>query len=89
MRFLIGRVRSGKTALIINEIRQTVEGAGGRVLLLVPEQYSHEAERELCAACGDRFSRFAEVMSFTGLARFSMSLHGGGPERDPPSAAPL
>ena len=38
MRFLIGRVRSGKTALIINEIRQTVEGAGGRVLLLVPEQ---------------------------------------------------
>ena len=81
MRFLIGRVRSGKTALIINEIRQTVEGAGGRVLLLVPEQYSHEAERELCAACGDRFSRFAEVMSFTGLARFSMSLHGGMAKR--------
>ena len=81
MRFLIGRVRSGKTALIINEIRQTVEGAGGRVLLLVPEQYSHEAERELCAACGDRFSRFAEVMSFSGLARFSMSLHGGMAKR--------
>ena len=77
MRFLIGRVRSGKTAFIINEIRETVEGAGGRVLLLVPEQYSHEAERELCAACGDRFSRYAEVMSFSGLARFSMSLHGG------------
>ena len=77
MRFLIGKVRSGKTALIIREIREAVEKGSGRSLLLVPEQYSHEAERELCAVCGDRLSRYAEVMSFSGLARFSMSVHGG------------
>ena len=77
MRILIGKVRSGKTALMISEIRETVALGNGRVLFIVPEQYSHEAERELCAACGDRFSRCAEVMSFSGLARYSMSVHGG------------
>ena len=77
MRILIGKVRSGKTALMISEIRETVAQGNGRVLFIVPEQYSHEAERELCAACGDRFSRCAEVMSFSGLARYSMSVHGG------------
>ena len=49
-------------------------------MLIVPEQYSHEAERELCEACGDRLSLYAEVMSFTGLARWSMIRHGGGAE---------
>ncbi len=78
MRFILGKVRSGKTAAIIEEIRNAVEKQQGRELLIVPEQYSHEAERELCAACGDSLSLYAEVMSFTGLARWSMNRHGGG-----------
>ncbi len=41
---------------------------GGRVLI-VPELISHETERRLCAAAGDTTSRFAEVLSFTRLAR--------------------
>ena len=77
LRFVIGRVRSGKTSAIIREIREAVTQGTGRQLLLVPEQYSHEAERELCAACGDRLSLYAEVMSFTGLARWGMDHHGG------------
>ena len=78
MRFITGKVRSGKTSAIIREIRDAVETGRGRKLLLVPEQYTHEAERELCEACGDHLSRFAEVMSFTGFARWSMATHGGG-----------
>ncbi|MBQ9663323.1 MAG: PD-(D/E)XK nuclease family protein [Oscillospiraceae bacterium] len=78
MRFVIGKVRSGKTSAIISEIREAVAQGKGRQLLLVPEQYSHEAERELCEACGDRLSLYAEVMSFTGFARWSMGVHGGG-----------
>ena len=78
LRFVVGKVRSGKTSAIINEIKEAVEQGKGRQLLLVPEQYSHEAERELCDACGDRLSLYAEVMSFTGFARWSMSRHGGG-----------
>ena len=78
LRFITGKVRSGNTSAIISEIRETVRSGSGKALLLVPEQYSHEAERELCEACGDRLSLFAEVMSFSGFARWSMGLHGGG-----------
>ena len=80
LRFITGRVRSGKTSVILSEIRESVRTGSGKALLLVPEQYSHEAERELCEACGDRLSLYAEVMSFSGFARWSMGLHGGGAE---------
>lgn len=38
-------------------------------VLVVPELISHETERRLCAAAGDTASRYAEVLSFTRLAR--------------------
>ena len=78
LRLITGKVRSGKTSYIIGEIRDAVRAGTARSLLLVPEQYSHEAERELCEACGDRLSLYAEVMSFSGFARWSMGQHGGG-----------
>ena len=77
MRLVIGKARSGKTAFIYREIQDAVERGKGHCLLIVPEQYSHEAERELCRLCGDRLSLYAEVMSFTGLARWSMGEYGG------------
>lgn len=36
---------------------------------MVPELISHETERRLCFAAGDTSSRYAEVLSFTRLAR--------------------
>ena len=81
MRFIVGKARSGKTARIIAEIKETVIKGQGRALLLVPEQYSHEAERELCTACGDRLSLYAEVMSFSGFARWGRSVYGGSARR--------
>ena len=80
LRLITGKVRSGKTSYIIREIRDAVINGTEHSLLLVPEQYSHEAERELCEACGDRLSLYAEVMSFSGFARWSMGKHGGGAE---------
>ena len=54
---------------ILNRISRDVrEEKQGRILL-VPELISHEMERRLCAAAGDTASRFAEVLSFTRLAR--------------------
>ena len=38
-------------------------------ILMVPELISHDMERRLCAWAGDTASRFAEVLSFTRLAR--------------------
>jgi len=37
------------------------------MLLIVPEQYSHDAERRLCAVCGDALSLHGETLSFTRL----------------------
>lgn len=48
--------------------RDVKEEKTGRILM-VPELISHETERRLCAAAGDTASRFAEVLSFTRLAR--------------------
>ena len=75
---ILGRAGAGKTALVFGEIAEYVRQGDGKTVLLVPEQYSHEAERELCAAAGDTLSRYGEVLSFTGLARKVFSEVGGG-----------
>ncbi len=77
LRLMIGKAGTGKTAAVISEIRAAVQAGRGGAMLLVPEQYSHEAERELCRACGDMLSRYAEVFSFTGLARRVLQQQGG------------
>lgn len=85
LRIIYGKAGSGKTAFITAEIKQHVEAGSGKVIMLVPEQYSHEAERELCSVCGDSLSLYGEVLSFSGLAR-EVSLAAGGaglPSLDP------
>ena len=77
LRIITGLAGSGKTAQINREIRDAVLAGQGRRLLIVPEQYSHEAERELCSVCGDTLSQYAEVLSFTGLARSLRAELGG------------
>ena len=74
---LTGRAGSGKTAAIIGRIKKDVEAGKPDSILIVPEQYSHEAERELARKCPDSASLYAEVMSFTGLARNLFAKYGG------------
>lgn len=74
---IIGPAGAGKTQRINEEIRTAAASRRGGQILIVPEQYSHEAERELCRICGDSLSLYAEVLSFTGLARKVASLFGG------------
>ena len=78
LELILGRAGTGKTALIMEELRDAVLSRRGNMILLVPEQYSHEAERELASICGDSMSLYAEVLSFTGLARRVESELGGG-----------
>ncbi|MBQ3373181.1 MAG: PD-(D/E)XK nuclease family protein [Oscillospiraceae bacterium] len=77
LHIITGKARSGKTSSIYSEIHRAVQMQQGGRILLVPEQYSHEAERELCEICGDTLSLYAEVLSFTGLARKVASALGG------------
>lgn len=54
---------------ILHRVAQDVREAKPGRILMVPELISHDTERRLCAAAGDTASRFAEVLSFTRLAR--------------------
>ena len=59
---------AGRNAVLELVARDVEREQGGRILM-VPELISHDMERRLCAAAGDTASRFAEVLSFTRLAR--------------------
>ena len=78
LRIISGRAGTGKSAAVMNEIAAAVKRREDGYILLVPEQYSHEAERELCEICGDSLSLYAEVLSFTALARRIAGELGGG-----------
>ncbi len=81
LRLILGKAGTGKTAAVMEEIAEAVRRRQGGRLLIIPEQYSHEAERELCAVCGDSLSLYAEALSFTGLARKLQARMGGGADR--------
>ena len=78
LRVLYGRAGTGKTGALFSLIAAAVANKQGGRVLIVPEQYSHECERELCRVCGDSASLYAEVLSFTGLARRVADEVGGG-----------
>lgn len=69
LRLLLGRDWTANRDEILKRIAQDVHQQKGNRILIVPELISHEMERRLCAAAGDTASRYAEVLSFTRLAR--------------------
>ena len=68
LRLILGRAGTGKTALLFSEIAARCARRQSGSFLIVPEQYSHEAERELAQRGGDTASLYAEVLSFSRLA---------------------
>lgn len=74
LRFICGRIRSGKTTHLIEKIKNNPDK---EALLIVPEQYSHSIERLLCEICGNSVSEYAEVTSFRRLASKVKSEVGG------------
>lgn len=75
LKLILGRAKTGKTQWILDAVRR--EGARRPQVLLVPEQVSHDMERQLCALCGPQASRYAEVLSFTRLAHRVFTRAGG------------
>ena len=72
---LLGRARTGKSDTVLRRIAEA--GDRGEQILLVPEHASHEAEVDLCLACGPTASRHAEVLSFRRLGDRVLSITGG------------
>ena len=59
---------ANRDAVLAEVAKDVAQKKQGRILM-VPELISHDTERRLCAIAGDTTSRFAEVLSFTRLAR--------------------
>jgi len=77
---IIGRAGTGKTLHIMNEIKTRGEAGERELLLLVPEQYSHDAEKQLSAICSDALSLYGETLSFTRLCSHVFTQTGGAAE---------
>ncbi|MCD8335178.1 MAG: PD-(D/E)XK nuclease family protein [Clostridiales bacterium] len=75
LHLLLGRAKTGKTTELFRRI--AANGPQRPQVLLVPEQYSHETERRLCRAGGNRTAGFCEVLSFTRLANRVFTKGGG------------
>ncbi len=69
LHLLLGKDWTANRDEILKRIAEDVHQRRGGRILMVPELISHETERRLCIAAGDTASRYAEVLSFTRLAR--------------------
>lgn len=78
---LLGTDWTANTDEVLKMITEDVSVQKNGVILMVPELISHNTERKLCEAAGDTTSRFAEVLTFTRLAkRVSDAVGLGVPE---------
>ncbi|MDD5864579.1 MAG: PD-(D/E)XK nuclease family protein [Firmicutes bacterium] len=69
LHLLLGVDWTANRQVILNRIAADVANRKENRILMVPELVSHETERRLCLTAGDTASRYAEVLSFTRLAR--------------------
>ena len=69
LHLLLGRDWTANRDAVFSRISEDVKKEKHGRILMVPELISHETERMLCTWAGDTASRFAEVLSFTRLAR--------------------
>ena len=69
LRLIYGRAGSGKTRFCLNEIKSKInENAGKPLVLLVPEQFTFQAERDLITVLETGGILKTEVLSFRRLA---------------------
>ncbi len=76
LQFIYGRPSSGKTSEILKLMKQTQE-KGENSVLIVPEQFSFEAEKRTLSCLGDSFALTCKVMSFSRICDEVSALCGG------------
>ncbi|MEQ8236376.1 MAG: helicase-exonuclease AddAB subunit AddB [Syntrophomonadaceae bacterium] len=78
MRYILGRAGSGKSQRVMEEIKQSLlDGSQEQLILLVPEQFTLQAERDLLGKMNLPGLMRAEVLSFSRLAGRVFSEVGG------------
>ena len=69
LRILMGRDWTANRDAVLKRISEDVSNKQTGRILIVPELISHDMERRLCRWAGDTASRYAQVLSFTRMAR--------------------
>lgn len=78
LRYIMGRAGCGKSRQVLGEIKQAMDmGADKPLILLVPEQYTLQAERDLVEKLQLKGIMQVEVLSFTRMASRVFSEVGG------------
>lgn len=78
LRIIYGRAGSGKSTYCLNEIKASLkQGRASRHIIIVPEQFSFQAEKRLIAALGASGINGAEVLSFGRLSHRVLGEAGG------------
>lgn len=78
LRFIYGRAGSGKSRFCLEDIKNNIrEDNGDSLILLVPEQFSFQSEKNLIKVVGERNILQAEVLSFKRMAYKVFSEVGG------------
>ena len=75
---VFGRDWTANRDVILEKIAADVKNEKTGRILLVPELISHDMERRLAAVAGDTSSRYAQVLSFSRLARRVCEIVGSG-----------
>lgn len=68
LRFILGRAGSGKTEYVRNLLSEKLQKGERDLLLIVPEQFSFETEREMLKKVGARQMLNLEILTFSRLA---------------------
>lgn len=69
IRFIYGRAGSGKTRFCLNQITKKInDEKQNRLIMIVPEQYTFQTEKDLLALAGEKALLRAEVLSFKRMA---------------------
>ena len=77
LQLILGRSGSGKSHRIYGDIASRAAAGETGLILLVPEQFSFEAERTLLRRLGARGAAAVQVLSFTRLAQAVAKEQGG------------
>ena len=76
LRFILGRAGSGKTEYVRNLLSQKLLSGEQDLLLIVPEQFSYETEREMLSRVGAKQMLHLEILSFSRLAELFLQNTG-------------
>jgi len=78
LRIIYGRAGSGKSTFCLNEIKSSLgQGQAKRHIIIVPEQFSFQAEKRLIGALGASGINGVEVLSFGRLSHRVLGEVGG------------